>query len=105
MPTRPPELDELGRLIRDARAKLDLTQDAAARLLDIRQPYLSALERGRGRVSNIGSKLLVRMADQLGIDENALARAAFARVHAASGKRYDTNDTDISVGDTTAGAA
>lgn len=103
MPASTAELDEFGRLIRDARKKLRLSQDAAAALLGIAQSQVSALE--VGHLKDVGSKMLGTLASVLQIPQDELSKASIARAHGASGNQYDTTVIDIASTDTTAGAA
>jgi len=54
-----------GRVIRERRRQLDLTQQEVARRIDTSTPYVGHLESGQRRPSD---KIVIRIADVLGLD-------------------------------------
>jgi transcriptional regulator with XRE-family HTH domain len=78
-PVPPSDLDELGAMLRARRKELKLSQDALARRLGIVQSHLSGIE--LGSVADLGSSLVVRLAEVLDLDPGDIVRAAGARAH------------------------
>ncbi len=63
------EAPDFGRLIRDRRRQLNLTQEEVARRVRSSTPYVGHLESGKRHPSN---KILARLADALGFDHREL---------------------------------
>lgn len=74
----------LSTMIRERRKALSLTQDALAALLGVEQTTVSAWETGQNRVD---VERLPALADALGIDLAAAARAAAVRPAYAPSRR------------------
>src|SRR5271157_3424942 len=63
------EKSKFGRMIRDRRRQLELTQDELARRIRTSTPYIGHIESGKRHPSD---EILTRMADVLGFDRREL---------------------------------
>jgi transcriptional regulator with XRE-family HTH domain len=63
------EQNAFGRLLRDRRRKLELTQQEVARLIKTSTPYIGHLEAGKRHPSE---KTVIRLAEVLGLDRREL---------------------------------
>lgn len=95
-PKRAEQLDELGRLLRDARKVRDLTQRELGEKLTpkLGQSEISALEYGTR--TDIRSGVLLSLSRALGLDPEKLAAAAMKRAgHGGSPLQVRTTGNDI----------
>lgn len=81
MPAPIDTLDDLGRLIREARKRRGISQRQLAGLIGYAQSYTSDVE--TGAVADVGALLIGRLEAALGIPLELLSRAASARAERA----------------------
>jgi transcriptional regulator with XRE-family HTH domain len=78
-----------GRVIRERRRQLDLTQEQLARRIKTSVPYIGHLEAGKRHPSG---QVIVRVADALGLDVRGLFLLANPKV---SSLIYERQDSDV----------